>query len=277
MNEICIIGYGVLGKKIFETLSLSQKEKIKIYNRTKVKLKNVKKNKKYNNIDELFAKSKIIIFLVKDANAIKFYFNNLRDKKFLKNKVFVNLSTISYIQTLKFNKFANLHNSDWIESPTLGNPQSLAKKNMPFLYAGKRNKKVIQILKIIGNIKFLKKIEQPQILKIIHNAICANVMISMADAFLISKKNNISDKLLTDMFLNSGFVSPLIKNKIKKIKEGYSVSFSYQNMFKDLKIFRDSKLNYTKILSRVYPIYKKYNKQTKNKDSSFIIKKIVLG
>ena len=72
MNEICIIGYGALGKKVFETLSLSQKERIKIYNRTKVKLKNVKKDKKYDNIEELFRKSKIIFFLVKDANAIKF-------------------------------------------------------------------------------------------------------------------------------------------------------------------------------------------------------------
>ena len=148
---------------------------------------------------------------------------------------------------------------------------------MPFLYAGKKNKKVIKILKIIGNVKFFKKIEHPQILKIIHNSICANIMICMADAFLISKKNNIGDKLLIDMFLNSGFVSPLIKNKIKKVKKGFSVSFSYHNMLKDLKIFNDSKLNYTKILSHVYPIYKKYNKQTKYKDSSFIIKKILLG
>ena len=79
------------------------------------------------------------------------------------------------------------------------------------------------------------------------------------------------------MFLNSGFASPLIRNKIKKVKKGYSVSFSYHNMLKDLKIFSASKLNYTKILSYMYPIYKKYNKQTKNKDSSFIIKKILLG
>jgi 3-hydroxyisobutyrate dehydrogenase-like beta-hydroxyacid dehydrogenase len=275
MNEICIIGYGTLGRKVFEALSL--KEKIKIYNRTKAKLRNVKKNKKFDNIDELFTKSKIIIFLVKDKNAIRFYFNKLRNKKLLKNKIFVNLSTISYIESRKFDKFAQSHNSDWIESPTLGNPQSLANNNMPFLYAGKKNKKVIKILKIIGNIKFFEKIEHPQILKIIHNSICANIMICMADAFLISKKNKINDKLLIDMFLNSGFVSPLIKNKIKKVKEGYSVSFSYQNMLKDLKIFNDSKLNYTKILSRIYPIYKKYNKQTKYKDSSYIIKKILLG
>ena len=275
MNEICIIGYGTLGRKIFEALSL--KEKIKIYNRTKTKLRNVKKNKIFDNIDELFTKSKIIIFLVKDEKAIKFYFNKLRNKKLLKNKVFVNLSTISYIESKKFDKFANSHNSDWIESPTLGNPQSLADSNMPFLYAGKKNKKVIKILKIIGNVKFFEKIEHPQILKIIHNSICANIMICMADAFLISKKNNIGDKLLIDMFLNSGFVSPLIKNKIKKVKKGFSVSFSYHNMLKDLKIFNDSKLNYTKILSCVYPIYKKYNKQTKYKDSSFIIKKILLG
>ena len=45
MNEICIIGYGMLGSKIFEALSL--KEKIKIYNRTKTKLRNVKKKQNF--------------------------------------------------------------------------------------------------------------------------------------------------------------------------------------------------------------------------------------
>ena len=43
MNETCIIGYGTLGRKVFEAISL--KEKIKIYNRTKDKLRNVKKIK----------------------------------------------------------------------------------------------------------------------------------------------------------------------------------------------------------------------------------------
>ena len=275
MNETCIIGYGKLGRKVFEALSL--KEKIKIYNRTKFKLRNIKKKKKFKDIDELFEKSKIIIFLVKNEDAIKFYLNKLKNKKLLKNKVFVNLSTISYIESKKFSGFAKSYDSDWIECPTLGNPEALAKNNMPFLYAGKKNKKVIRILKNIGNIKFFKKIEHPQILKIIHNTICANIMVCMADAFLISKKNKIEDNFLIDMLLSSGFVSNLIINKINKVKKGYSVSFSYLNMLKDLKIFSNSKLNYTKILSRVYPIYKKYNIKTEHKDSSYIIQRILLG
>ena len=146
---------------------------------------------------------------------------------------------------------------------------------MPFLYAGEKNKKVIKILKSIGDIKFLEKIEHPQILKIIPNAICANIMICMGDAFLISKKNKINDKYLINMLLNSGFVSPLIKNKIIKYRSGYSVSFSYKNMLKDLRIFNKSKLNYSKILSQVYKIYNKFNIKTANKDSSFIIKNIL--
>lgn len=275
MNEICIIGYGILGKKIFE--KLSEKINLYVYNRTKNKIKNIKNDRKLNNIEEVFKKCKIIIFVVKDDKAINFYLKKLKNKKLLNNKVIVNLSTIPYISSKKFVNFANLHGADWIESPTLGNPQSLAENNLPFLYAGRKNKKVIQTLRIIGSIKFFKKIEQPQILKIIHNAICANIMICMGDAFLISKKNNINEKLLIDMLLNSGFVSPLIKNKINKVKKGYSVSFSYQNMLKDLKIFNQSKLNYTNILSNVYSIYRKYNNHTNYKDSSYIIKKIVLG
>ena len=146
---------------------------------------------------------------------------------------------------------------------------------MPFLYSGKKNKEVIKMLNTIGNVKYLKKIEDPQILKIIHNTICANIMVCMADAFLISKKNKIENKFLIDMLLNSGFVSPLVKNKIIKLKTDYSVSFSYTNMLKDLKIFDQSNFNYSETLSRVYKIFKKYNKKTKDKDCSFIIQKII--
>ena len=273
MSEFCIIGYGVLGKGIFKSLSL--KYPIKVYNRNKNKIQNLKKNKKFENIDEVFKNSKIIFFSVKNEEAIKFHLKKIKDKKLFKNKVYVNLSTISYIESKKFYKFAKSHNSDWIECPTLGNPESLLKKNMPFLYSGKKNKKVIEILKNLGNIKFLKKIEEPQILKIIHNTICANLMICMADAFLICKKNQINNKTIIDMLLSSGFVSPLIRNKIKKFKSGYSISFSYINMLKDLKIFKNSKLNYSEILSHIYPIYKKYNVRTFNKDSSYIIEKII--
>lgn len=273
MNERCIIGYGVLGKKIFEVLSL--KQKIKVYNRSKQKLKNLKPSQKFNNVDEVFENCSVIIFLVRNEEAIKFYFDKLKNKKLLKNKVFVNLSTISHIFSIKFHKFAKSHHSEWIECPTLGNPESLENRNMPFLYSGKKNKEVIKMLNTIGNVKYLKKIEDPQILKIIHNTICANIMVCMADAFLISKKNKIENNFLIDMLLNSGFVSPLVKNKIIKLKTGYSVSFSYTNMLKDLKIFDQSNFNYSEILSRVYKIFKKYNKKTKDKDSSFIIQKII--
>ena len=73
-----------------------------------------------------------------------------------------------------------------------------------------------------------------------------------------------------------GTVEPFKKNSFVRTHIGWNkIEFDEQN--KDLKIFNDSKLNYTKILSRIYPIYKKYNKQTKYKDSSYIIKKILLG
>jgi len=273
MNQKCIIGYGILGKKFFEALSL--KQKIKVFNRSKKKLKNLKTYQKFNSIDDVFKRCNIIIFLVKNEEAIKFYFDKLTDKKLLKNKVFVNLSTISHLYSKKFDKFAKSYNSQWIECPTLGNPEALAKRNMPFLYAGKKNKEVINMLKMVGSIKYFNKIEVPQILKIIHNTICANIMICMADAFLISKKNKIKNKYLIDMLLNSGFVSPLVKNKIIKFKKGFSISFSYSNMLKDLKIYNQSKFNYSEILPHIYKIFKKYNKKTENKDSSFIIQKIM--
>jgi 3-hydroxyisobutyrate dehydrogenase-like beta-hydroxyacid dehydrogenase len=76
------------------------------------------------------------------------------------------------------------------------------------------------------------------------------------------------------MFANSAFFSPLVKNKIKKIRNNYKISFSYNNMLKDLKIFKNSNFCRTNTLSRTYQIYNKFKKTGGKKDSSFIIKKI---
>ena len=50
----------------------------------------------------------------------KIFFDGLKNKKFLKNKIFVNLSTVS-VFIKKFYKFAKSCDSEWIECPTLGN------------------------------------------------------------------------------------------------------------------------------------------------------------
>ena len=273
MKYFCVIGYGTLGKKIFEVLS-NKDSKIKIFNRSHKKLNNVLASKKFTTVDEAFRNSNIIFFIVKDHHSIEYFFKKIKDKKLLKNKVFVNISTITYNKSIEFNNFAKKNNSRWIEAPTLGSVESLLKKNMSFLYAGPKNVSVIKILKKIGKINFFKQIHHPQILKIIHNSICANIMIALGDAFLIAKKNNIINKIMSEMLTNSAFFSPLINNKLKKINSGYDVSFSYANMLKDLKIFKNSNFHKTEVLKDTFKTFNKFKIRTKNKDSSYIIKKI---
>lgn len=273
MQYHCIIGYGILGKNIFKILSKDNK-KIKLFNRIQEKIKKLGKKKVFNNVLEVFKESKIIFFIVKDHKSIDFFFNKIKDKNILKKKIFVNLSTITYKNSIRFSKFAQKLQSKWIEAPTLGSVESLAKKNMFFFYYGQKNKIVIKYLKKIGKIKFCKNIHHPQILKIIHNSICANIMISLGDAFLISKKNKIPNQAIIQMITNSAFFSPLVRNKIKKVKNNYKISFAYNNMLKDLKIFKNSNFIKTNTLSRTYQIYNEHKKMTDKKDSSFIIKKI---
>ena len=73
MKYSCIIGYGTLGKKIFEVLS-KKDSKIKIFNRSHKKLKNVLDSKKFTTVDEAFRNSNIIFFIVKDHRSIEYFF-----------------------------------------------------------------------------------------------------------------------------------------------------------------------------------------------------------
>ena len=79
---------------------------------------------------------------------------------------------------------------------------------------------------------------------------------------------------MSEMLTNSAFFSPLINNKLKKINSGYDVSFSYTNMLKDLKIFKNSNFHKTEVLKDTFKTFNKFKIRTKNKDSSYIIKKI---
>ena len=73
------------------------------------------------------------------------------------------------------------------------------------------------------------------------------------------------------MITNSAFFSPLVRNKIKKIRNNYKISFSYNNMLKDLKIFKNSNFCKTNTLSRTYQIYNKYRKMSDKKFLSLVM------
>jgi len=94
MQYHCIIGYGILGKNIFKILSKGNK-KIKLFNRTQEKIKNLGKKKVFNNVHEVFKESKIIFFIVKDHKSIDFFFNIIKDKNILKKKILFNISNIN--------------------------------------------------------------------------------------------------------------------------------------------------------------------------------------
>ena len=67
MKYHSVVGYGILGKNIFESLSKND-EKIKIFNRSQKKLKKISLNKKFKSNEELFENSEIIFFILKEHN-----------------------------------------------------------------------------------------------------------------------------------------------------------------------------------------------------------------
>ena len=85
MKNFCIIGYGTLGRKIFEVLS-QENDRIKVFNRSQKKLAHVSLDKKFTSIDDAFKHSEIIFFIVKDHKSIEYFFKKIKNKELLKKK-----------------------------------------------------------------------------------------------------------------------------------------------------------------------------------------------
>ncbi len=274
-NKIGFLGFGILGSLLFEKF-LKINKSLLIYNRSLKKLKNIRKKVICSNPNELFNKSKIIFIILRDDKSIKNIFSKIKSNN-LEKKIFINLSTNSFLFSKKIFYFLKKRNSTWVDAPILGSTEALQNNNLTFLYAGKKIKLVQKMLKKVGRIIHYKQPCVSQILKLCHNAVCGQIMISMGEILKIANKYKINEKLFFEMFEESAFYSSLVRNKLLKFRQNnYKPSFSYFNMMKDLKLFNDTlKMTKNLNLSMSYKMYKKfYNKNIINKDSSYISKLI---
>jgi len=273
-NTIGFLGFGILGKLLFEKIKLFQKD-ILLFNRSTNKIKG--KNKQYlcDNVNVLFSNSKIIFLILYDDNSIKSVFSKI-SKENLKNKILVNLTTNSYKFSHKYFFYFKKRETIWIDAPILGSVEALKKNKLTFLYSGKRIKKISNILNTIGKIIYYKKPGISQLIKLSHNAVCGQLLISIGEILKIARNHSIHEKIIFDMFKYSAFYSPLIRNKIPKyLKNKYEVSFSYYNLIKDLKLFNKLSKNRNMTLNSTYKIFKKFYKPNFSKYDCSIITKAI--
>jgi len=273
-NTIGFLGFGILGKLLFEKIKSFQKD-ILLFNRSTNKIKGNNKQYLCDNVNALFSNSKIIFLILYDDNSIKNVFNKI-NKENLKNKILVNLTTNSYKFSHKYFYYFKKRKTIWIDAPILGSIEALKKNKLVFLYSGKRIKKVSNILNTVGKIIYYKKPCISQILKLSHNAVCGQLLVSIGEILKIASNHSIHDKIVFDMFKFSAFYSPFIRNKIPKyLKNKYEVSFSYYNLMKDLKLFNRLSKDESMTLNSTYKIFKKFYRPNFLKyDCSIIVKAI---
>ncbi len=268
--KVGFIGYGLLGKILFQRFYKFNK-KIKIYNRTKKKISSLNNENKVFDLSKIFKENKLIFLILYDDKSLLNILKKI-DEIHLKNKILVNLTTISYNASNYLSKKFKDSSTIWIDAPIMGSVEAAKKNKLTFLYSGKKNTLAIKYLKLIGNIIFYNQDSASQFLKLCHNSVCSMIMISVGEIFHLSKKYKIKKKLALEMIKNSAFYSPLIKAKISKYKNNdFKPSFTYFNMLKDLKYMESLTKKEGFLLNKTYKIFKsKYKLRYKNKDTSFI-------
>lgn len=270
--KVGFVGYGLLGKIIFHRFYKLNK-KIKIYNRSIKKISSLNKNNKVSDVSKIFSENKIIFLILYDDKSLLSILNKIK-KNQLKDKILVNLTTISYkVSKFLSSKFNN-SSTIWIDAPIMGSIEAAKKNKLTFLYSGKKNLTVIKYLKLIGKIIFYNQKSASQFLKLCHNSICSMIMIGIGEIFYLSRKHKINKKLSLEMIKNSAFNSPLVAAKIPKYKKNnFEPSFTYFNMLKDLSYMKNLVQKDSFLTNKTYKIFKKrYKIKYKNKDTSFISK-----
>jgi 3-hydroxyisobutyrate dehydrogenase len=272
--KVGFIGYGLLGKILFQRFYKFNK-KLTVYNRTKKKISSLNNENKVFDLNKIFKENKLIFLILYDDKSLLSILKKTEDI-YLKNKILINLTTISYNTSNYLSKKFKNTSTVWIDAPIMGSVEAAKKNKLTFLYSGKKNTMAIKYLKLIGNIIFYNQDSASQFLKLCHNSVCSMIMISIGEIFFLSKKYKIKKKLALEMIKNSAFYSPLIKAKISKYENNdFKPSFTYFNMLKDLKYMEGLTKKDAFLLNKTYKIFRsKYKLNYKKKDTSFISKLI---
>jgi 3-hydroxyisobutyrate dehydrogenase len=245
------IGLGIMGTPMASSLIKAGYD-VTVYNRNPEKAESLKQQgaKIANNPAELLFVADIILIMVTDDDAIEEIFNGENGllTSRLKDKTFINMSTVSPAISQKMYKLCQEQGHHYLDAPVSGSVKQATESTLVVIAGGdpKVFADVKPILETIGKLAIhFGPVGAGNRVKLIINTLLAIQAQALAEAMIAAEDLEVNQAELMSVLNNSALSSPFLKIKGEAIlSDNYKPAFSLNNIVKDLKLAKDIGLSY---------------------------------
>ncbi len=267
MTRIGIIGTGMLGSAVGLHL-LRSNFKLTVYNRTKSKTVELKKNgaKVADSPKTVAQNSDLVITVVKDADAVKsisFGKEGIIEGKH-SDLIVSDMSTINPSASVEIAKKFKDAGIIWLDTPVMGGPNVAINGQLVMMVSGEKeafekHNKVFN--KIANKVFYLGKTGNAHSVKLAMNLQIAMLALALSEGILLAKVASVDPKVFLEILNSTYFKTGMSQNKAyKMIEDKFEPTFTLENLKKDLRTINQTANSFGLILplsSKAEDIYQK--------------------
>lgn len=237
MKRIGFIGMGRMGIPI--SIRISRSFPITaVFNRTREKIPEEFRKVSREGVDSVPSEVDIIFMIVTDSKASSEILNQLINGGKCQGKIVVDMSTISYEQSMENHGIAEKEGVEYMDCPVIGSVPAAQAGNLAASCGG--SEKVFHEIRDI-----LKTFTARQIyaggpgngiaMKLVNNLIMGVNMVALSEGMSLSRAMGIRDDTFIEAVQSGGAASKILDLKGEKLKNrDFSAQFLLAHQFKDL-------------------------------------------
>lgn len=258
-TTISFIGLGHMGTPMAQNL-LKAGIDLAVYNRSDEKMQPLidAGAKPYRSENEIVQATDIIFVMLSDDNAVSSVFDKLWSVD-LKDKLFINMSTISPNLSIELANKCNEVGASYLEAPVSGSVKPATEGTLIILAAGNEQdyERAIPFFEKLGKLSlFLGEVGVAANAKLAINYYMSVVVEGLAETVLFAGKSGIDKETMMLIVNESACGSPMSKMKTPSIvRDDYPAAFPLKHMYKDLGLVKDQGLN-TVVSDAVLAVFK---------------------
>lgn len=237
------IGLGNMGIPMVQRL-IGAGHQVSVYNRTKGKEKLLNNDKidAVSSPHELAINSAVIFIMVSDDRAVKEVFmgvNGLLNGE-SKDKIFVNMSTISPDTSREMELLCKQKGCSYLDAPVSGSVKQAEDGSLVIMVGGNKlaYEKVKPLLDSLGKLTLhLGPCGAGNSAKLAVNTLLGIITQGLAEVVLFAEQMNVNPEDLLNILANGAMGSPYIKIKGEAmLKENFQAAFALKHLAKDLRL-----------------------------------------
>ena len=237
MEKIGFIGMGRMGipisRRIGEKFSL-----VSVYNRTESKIPQEIRKIAAKTISDVVSSSDIIFMIVTDSAASASVLSEIVETHNGKNKLIVDMSTISMEQSLNNHKLCTDSGFEYLDCPVIGSVPAAETGTLAASCGGSRDSflRVVPMLKTFTSKQIYAGDPGKGIaMKLVNNLIMGINMIAVSEGMCLARELGINDDVFTEAVQAGGAASKILDLKARKMQEeDFSPQFLLAHQYKDL-------------------------------------------